>query len=174
MASTLRTIHLVRHAKAGNRARWNGDDSERPLTEAGRHQSRALAERLSGSVAGRLYSSTYVRCRQTLEPLAALLGAEIELVDWLTEGSGGHRLFDQLPRLPDQSVLCSHGDVITELLGMFLRRGIPVDPTPSNVRKASVLEISVHGIASDDASVTAVRYIDPPDGDSLAADAEAS
>lgn len=167
MANAPKTIHVVRHAKAGSRAKWEGDDSERPLTDAGVNQARELAERLAGSATGRLCSSTYLRCRQTLEPLARRLGVAVEFADWLTEGAGGHQLFEQLSRLPDGSVLCSHGDVISEFVGMLLRRGIPVSPTPPNVRKASVLEISV----DDDAKVVAVRYVDPPGVDGAAVDA---
>lgn len=157
MGTPTRTIHLVRHAKAGSRSKWNEDDSERPLTEAGVGQSEALAERLSTSARGPLFSSRYLRCRQTLEPLASRLDAHIEIVDWLTEGSGGHLAFENLSRLPDGSVMCSHGDVITDLMEMFLRRDIPVEPTPANVRKASELEISI-----DDGNIVAVRYLEPP------------
>ena len=35
-------VYLIRHADAGDRRQWDGDDAERPLTELGRTQARAL------------------------------------------------------------------------------------------------------------------------------------
>ncbi len=35
-------LYVIRHADAGDRRQWEGDDAERPLTELGRNQSRAL------------------------------------------------------------------------------------------------------------------------------------
>ena len=40
-------LYLLRHAKAGERRLWDGDDVERPLSAKGRKQSDLLAERLS-------------------------------------------------------------------------------------------------------------------------------
>ena len=37
-------LFLVRHAKAGSRSTWDGDDFHRPLTASGRTQAKALAE----------------------------------------------------------------------------------------------------------------------------------
>ena len=38
------TVYLVRHAKAGSRKGWSGDDEHRPLSKAGRAQARAPAQ----------------------------------------------------------------------------------------------------------------------------------
>ena len=40
------SIFVVRHAKAGSRDSWDGDDLLRPLTKAGRRQAEAVADRL--------------------------------------------------------------------------------------------------------------------------------
>ncbi|MFT6391405.1 MAG: 8-oxo-dGTP diphosphatase, partial [Ilumatobacter sp.] len=39
------TIYLVRHAKAGERRLWTGEDVDRPLSQRGWRQSNAVAKR---------------------------------------------------------------------------------------------------------------------------------
>ena len=66
------TIELVRHAKAHSRDRWWGKpDRKRPLTDSGHDQARDLARAiLAAGPVDALWSSPFVRCVQTLEPLA--------------------------------------------------------------------------------------------------------
>ena len=72
----LRTlVFLVRHARAGDRERWTGDDRLRPLDGKGRRQADAMVAPLAGYPITRLVSSPYLRCVQTLEPLSARLDA---------------------------------------------------------------------------------------------------
>ena len=88
-------LYLVRHAKAGSRADWVGDDRLRPLTEGGCRQAEALAERLAPLVAAadaELVSSPYLRCVQTIEPLATRLGRSVRLDERLAEEAGFHNL----------------------------------------------------------------------------------
>ena len=116
--------YLVRHAKAGSRRDWEGPDECRPLTAAGRLQAAAIAERLRARPVTRLLSSPYLRCVQTLEPLAKELGLVVECDDDLAEGSGFEPVLTLLDELPDHSALCSHGDVIPETLRALERRGL--------------------------------------------------
>ena len=110
------TVLLVRHAKASSRYRWKGDDRLRPLTKKGREQARVLIEVLAPFAPERILSSPYIRCVQTVEPLAEKLGLRIEETEALAEGHTPSAL--QLIRsLSDQRVVaCSHGDVIPEVL----------------------------------------------------------
>ncbi len=78
---------MVRHAKAGSRHKWDGEDLERPLSEAGRRQTEAITERLRGERVTGLYSSPYVRCVQTLAPLGEHLGLEVVGDDRLAEAA---------------------------------------------------------------------------------------
>src|SRR5690606_35714758 len=82
-------IHLVRHAHAGNRSAWTDDDSQRPLSEKGRAQATAIAAALVPELSARsadhhgsgpveLWSSPFVRCVQTLEPLGVRLDLEVD------------------------------------------------------------------------------------------------
>ncbi|MFM7745935.1 MAG: SixA phosphatase family protein, partial [Actinomycetota bacterium] len=79
-------IYLVRHAKAGSRAAWGDDDVLRPLIDEGREQARLIASRLAPLHPPRLVSSPFLRCRQTLEPLAEMTSLTVESVDALHEG----------------------------------------------------------------------------------------
>jgi phosphohistidine phosphatase SixA len=110
---------LLRHASAGDRYLWADDDRLRPLDKKGRRQAEKLAEELGTEDVRRVVSSPYARCVQTVEPLAAALGLEVELDDRLAEGGGSsaRALFDQ-PGV----VACTHGDVIFELIGYGLKK----------------------------------------------------
>ena len=109
---------LVRHARAGERDEWTGDDRLRPLDKKGRRQANALAVTLEELGATRLLSSPYVRCVRTLEPAAERLGLPIEERDELAEGSSAEEVKALLREL-DGSVpaLSTHGDVVENLLG---------------------------------------------------------
>lgn len=129
-------LYLVRHAKAGSRHDWFGDDSARPLTNAGQRQAQALAERLAWLATGSLVSSPYVRCRQTLGPLAERLGSTVRTDERLAEEQGFVGAVQLLGELPHGSVLCSHGDVIPETMQALQRRGCHILGEP-DWRKAS-------------------------------------
>lgn len=130
-------VFVVRHAKAGQRDKWDGDDELRPLSGKGRKQSAALAHRLAKYSPSRLVSSPYVRCRETLEPLAALLDMTVESDDRLAEGIAFEDSLALLESLPDGAVLCSHGDVIPDLINALVRRGMRVLDDP-DWRKGAV------------------------------------
>ena len=130
-------IYLVRHAKAGERRVWEGDDRDRPLSGKGRDQAAALAARLRPHDPPLLLSSSYLRCMQTLEPLAELCGLPVTVESRLTEEEPFEPVLDLLAEGPDRSVLCSHGDIIPATIVALERRGLEVLSTP-DWRKASV------------------------------------
>jgi 8-oxo-dGTP diphosphatase len=109
-------VLLIRHAHAGTRRDWVGDDKLRPLSQKGYRQAVSLVRRLEGWGPGRILSSPYVRCVQTVQPLADDLGLKVEEVDELAEGAGlaALRLVRSLADRP--IALCTHGDVIPEVL----------------------------------------------------------
>lgn len=78
-------IVLVRHAQPG----WTADDAavhDPGLTELGRVQAKAVAERLASlDGSSRLLVSTATRSRQTAQPIIAATGLEPEIHDWLHE-----------------------------------------------------------------------------------------
>ena len=111
-------VVLLRHASAGDRDHWDGDDRMRPLDERGWKQSRALAEELRALGVRRALSSPYVRCVQTLEPL----GLPIEEDDRLGEGASREATLELLHSLED-AVACTHGDIVENVLGHSLKKG---------------------------------------------------
>lgn len=155
-------LYLIRHAKAGQRDRWTGDDALRPLSKKGLVQAEALRDAFAGRTVPRLLSSPYVRCVQTLEPLAAAMSTVVETVPALAEGMGFEGALDLLQSLPDGSVLCSHGDVIPETIDALVRRGAVVAGTPDWRKGAAwVLERDHHS------AITSARAVPPPGADAL-------
>lgn len=117
-------VLLVRHGRAGERSRWAGDDRLRPLDGKGRRQAEGLVELLVGYPVDRVLSSPYVRCTQTVAPLAESRGLELEEVHELAEGSTREDVMRLLERLGATCpVLCTHGDVVDELVGEELPKG---------------------------------------------------
>ena len=126
-------VLLVRHAAAGSRRKWDGEDADRPLDDRGRRQADGLVDVQAAFDVVRVLSSPAVRCVQTVEPVAAALGVTVGPTDDLQEGNGRRGLVLVRPFLaPDSGVsgpdgpavvLCSHGDVIPEILGALEREG---------------------------------------------------
>ncbi|MEY4158375.1 MAG: hypothetical protein RL743_870 [Actinomycetota bacterium] len=136
-------IYLVRHAKAGSRAAWGDDDSLRPLVEEGREQARLIAARLAPLQPPRLVSSPYLRCRQTLEPLAEAAALHVESIDALREGADTDAVLAFLETLDDGTVACSHGDVIPAVLKRLEWHGLDIVDWP-DTRKGSVCRLERH------------------------------
>ena len=130
-------LYLVRHAKAGSRSRWEGPDEDRPLTDAGWAQANALVTRFADVPVSRLLASPYLRCRQTLAPLAQDAALDVEVSAALAEGGRFEAVLAMLDALPEHAVLCSHGDVIPDTIDALVRRGMTIDGEPE-WRKASI------------------------------------
>ncbi len=124
------TIFVVRHAKAGERSKWDGDDRQRPLSKDGRQQAIQLAQRLANENIVRLVTSPHLRCRQTLEPLAELVELPIEVDERLAENQDFTGALELLESCPDGAVLCSHGDVIPALIDSLTRRNMRIVGEP--------------------------------------------
>lgn len=62
-------LYIIRHADAGDRDQWPGNDADRPLSESGHRQARALGEALRqrGVTLGAVVASPLVRTRETAE-----------------------------------------------------------------------------------------------------------
>lgn len=116
------SVVLLRHASAGDRAAWTGEDRLRPLDKKGWKQATRLVDELRELGVTRVLSSPYDRCVQTVEPLAEELGVGIEIDDRLAEGAGRRAALELLGELED-AVACTHGDIVEEVLGRSLKKG---------------------------------------------------
>ena len=118
------TLLLVRHADAGDRAAWTGDDTARPLSATGRSQSQALVDHLAAEPVASILSSPARRCIDTVEPIAQARGLHVEVDDALAEGTPLDVADRLLRRLRSSDVLlCSHGDVLGAIITSLRRRG---------------------------------------------------
>ena len=151
------SIFVVRHAKAGSRHNWDGDDTERPLSKGGRRQADALAERLAGEAISGLWSSPYVRCMETLVPLGVRLDLEVVAEPRLGEGEGLSGSLELLHEVPDGAVLCSHGDIVPALLDALVRRGTDLLTRP-DWRKGALWVLT----APDADGHVATAAVEPP------------
>jgi 8-oxo-(d)GTP phosphatase len=111
-------ILVIRHASAGHRGDSPGDDSLRPLDESGRRQAAALVDQLAPFAIERIISSPFVRCVQTVEPLAAARGLEIEVGHEVAEGEDLRRVRALLAELAGTATAaCGHRQQIHPLFG---------------------------------------------------------
>ena len=117
-------LYLVRHTKAGSRATWKGRDEDRPLSSTGRKQAERLGKWLAKQDITQTLSSPYVRCMQTLEPTAKRLGMKVEAVDVLAEHGPIPPVIELLEALPDNTALCTHGDILMGTIGALILGGL--------------------------------------------------
>jgi 8-oxo-dGTP diphosphatase len=112
------SVLLVRHAEAGDRDRWGPRDDLRPISSKGEAQAGALVDQLAEFRIERVLSSPYLRCTQTVAPLAEARALRVEPTDDLAEGEGaaGLVLVRSLLGQTGDIVLCTHGDVVEEVL----------------------------------------------------------
>jgi 8-oxo-dGTP diphosphatase len=123
-SSTFSTrIILVRHGRAGTKVGWSGDDQLRPLDRSGRQQAERLVEFLVSTGLGCILSSPYLRCEQTVEPIATKLGLRIESsFDLVPDaGSRAFRMVRELSAIasPTIPLLCTHGEVMGTVLAQL-------------------------------------------------------
>lgn len=101
---------LVRHASAGDRAQWVGDDRKRPLDKRGRKRADELVAQLAAYPVEAILSSPAHRCVETVEPLARARGLEIELHPELGEELQATKGVTLVRSLVDRAVVvCGHG-----------------------------------------------------------------
>ena len=154
---TAGTIYLMRHGSAGERSAAEAEDWRRPLDKRGLKQTKMLRDLLMAHPITRIGSSNYVRCVETVKPFAKRLGVPLEMEGALVEGSHPHRIVGLIADLQEESaVLCSHGDVIADLIGHLFAEGVAMDG-PKRWEEGSVWELRT--IAG---RVVAGKYTAPP------------
>jgi 8-oxo-dGTP diphosphatase len=151
-------VHLVRHAVAVGRSGWDGEDFARPLTARGRRQAEALIRFFAGNDVRRIRSSPALRCRDTVATLGLALGIEVVDDDRLAEGGDdldAVAMVQKLAAKKGDSVLCSHGDVIPDVLRRLARSGVAIE-SDLLIAKGSTWEL-----VTVDGEITSARYHPP-------------
>lgn len=142
------TVMIVRHGTAGRRSRYSGDDRNRPLDKNGRAQAESLVGLLLAFGATDVHAADRLRCRQTVEPLAEELSAEIRDEPELTEEAAAEnrkrvrQRIQEIAATTDNPVICTQGKVIPDVLGWWCERD-GVRPDKSRNRKGSVWVLSL-------------------------------
>jgi 8-oxo-(d)GTP phosphatase len=148
-------VLLIRHAHAGERSDWSGDDRLRPLSPRGEVQAAGLVSTLARCRIDHLFTSGFVRCRQTVEPLAAARQLPVEEADWLAEGAVSIKAVRRLIAA-GEAAACSHGDVISGVLFDLAAEGVALGEKP-RMQKGSTWILEVEA-----GRVVAARYMPPP------------
>ena len=142
------TILIVRHGTAGRKARYHGDDRQRPLDSRGRAQAQSLVPQLLAFGADAVYAADRLRCTQTVRPLADELGVPISPESALTEEAyaqdpdAAHERVLAIAGWGGTPVICTQGKVIPYLIDWWCRRD-GVKPDKSRNRKGSTWVLSV-------------------------------
>ncbi|GAB3276272.1 NUDIX hydrolase [Parasphingorhabdus pacifica] len=137
------TVLLVRHANAGNRSEWSGDDTIRPLSESGCEQRDALHSLLPLFGPERVYTAPRLRCEQTVRPVAEDLGIELEADPSLSEEgylADPEATVERVLRIAagtGTAVISSQGGVIPDLVAR-LSESAGIEPGEVRSAKGSV------------------------------------
>ena len=109
----------------------------------------AIADHLLPRDVNRILSSRYVRCTQTVQPLADKLGLTIETHPAMAEEASmkdAWQLLEETAESGRESVLCSHGNILGALLDGLSRRGVTFVADEVSCRKGSIWTVHVdHG-----------------------------
>jgi 8-oxo-dGTP diphosphatase len=142
------TVLVVRHATAGSKSRFSGDDTKRPLDKKGRAQAEALVGQLLAFGATDVYAADRVRCHQTLEPLAEELGVDVHDEPLLSEEAyadnpkRARRRILEIAAQNGTPAICTQGKVIPDLIEWWCDRD-GVRPDKSRNRKGSTWVLSL-------------------------------
>ena len=152
------TIHLVRHGKAGSRAAWAQPDELRPLSRVGREQAEALVRQLAGRPIDRILSSRFLRCVQSVEPLAEERGLTVEWAEGLAEEARDDEVIGLLKEVSkSEVVLSTHGNIIPVVLDHLAGWGVTFHDAPQVWQKGSVWMLET----DDEGTFTDARYLPP-------------
>ena len=133
---------VLRHASAGGKDTWKGDDLDRPLDADGATESDLLAQLLSCYGTCRVISSAAERCVATVRPYAALTGAKLEVEPALApsaienEPETGLALVTVAVAAGQPTVICAHRENIPPLLAAASEALGAAPPDGSVLRKA--------------------------------------
>ncbi len=142
--SELTTFYLLRHAEKAV------DGTEDPdLSEAGRVRAERLAVMMKGRNITRLYSTDYKRTRQTVEPLASLLGIEIRIYDHRDADAVGKMIQDCRGKV---AVVVGHSNSTPRLANTIIGRDSYQDLDESEYTR--MWEIVIKGDLVEDKVLT--------------------
>jgi phosphohistidine phosphatase SixA len=151
-------VILVRHAHAGDKAHWRQDDALRPLSAWGLAQAESLIGSLAKDDISVVWSSPAVRCRQTVEPVAAVRDVSVQDHQLLAKDAPVDALLDWvLAHRSAPWVLCTHGEVFEVLLDTARSSGL-VTARVIETEKGAAWRVKRH-----ESGATDLQYVPPFD-----------
>lgn len=150
-------VRLIRHGTAEARSARHASDGARALTPYGASQAAALAAALDDAAAAQIVAviaSPAVRCIETVTPLAERLRQRVAVDHRLAEGSSASTVLALAAEHRGDVVLCSHGDVIGEVVLHLISIGL-VGPGEAGWATASTWILDV-----DNGVVQSAHYQD--------------
>lgn len=150
-------VVLVRHAKAGRRSEWPGDDAARPLDPTGRLQAQRLVGFLELFRPEQVISANRARCTQTVAPLAEHLGLPVRIDPafddeaCIEDMARTYGALTALAKPGTVSVVCAQGYTIPALVELV------APDADALTRKGAAWVLSIV-----DGAVVAADYYDDP------------
>ena len=152
-------IYLTRHASAGTRGSLgHNSDLDRTLDAVGHEQAEGIVNLLGDVGVTAIYTSRAARCRQTIEPLGQKLDVEVVQHDALLEGQSATaavHLARTLAQSDITAALCSHGDIIPDMIQTLAREGTVI-VGPRAWAKGSTWELRTRG-----GDITEAEFLGP-------------
>ncbi|MBB4685484.1 NUDIX hydrolase [Amycolatopsis jiangsuensis] len=172
LPADLTTVLLVRHAKAGKRDDWTGDDDLRPLSQAGQRQAEALRELLPLFGPDRVFSAPRLRCVQTVGGVADDLATEVrhepalsEEGYWPDPARGIARLL-AIATAGGTPLISSQGGVIPDLVSaLAVREALDLPASRGGVvpsKKGSLWVLSFRTSGTTPATLVSADYYPSP------------
>ena len=153
-------VVLLRHGHAGMKRHWRGDDSTRPLNAQGLAEAVSLTDLIAPFAPARILSSPFLRCMQSVAPLAHAFDMHIEQSQSLVPEAGIAATALALgvtTHGPGAVVLCTHGEVIRDMQASLAREDLPAFNSEAPREKASVWVLD-----RIDGHFVSARYLPPP------------
>jgi 8-oxo-dGTP diphosphatase len=141
---------LLRHGKAVPHETWDGTDASRPLQGRGQQQAEQVAPALQAFGPKKLITSDAVRCVDSLQPLATLLGTKLKKTPAISQDAyerGEDHVREVVrKRLKKRApaVLCTHGPVLPEIIRELARE--TGSPVTGELRRAAELDTGAFSV----------------------------
>jgi phosphohistidine phosphatase len=140
-------LYFLRHGSPVEPIDWHGNERERPLTDEGRAELRAVAQGLLPLALplAAIYTSPFTRARETAEIVAAALHVPVTEAPELAPGCDREALAALLARAPTASaanglLLVGHEPDLSTLIGSLIGRH---EPARVAMKKASCCCVAI-------------------------------
>jgi phosphohistidine phosphatase SixA len=156
------TVFLIRHAEKAEGAAMGAMTQDPPLSESGKARSQELARMLGGAGIKAIYTSQYLRTKQTAEPLAAQLGLTATAIPLKMSASNPREVSEQsiaeitnkiYERPGDAVLIIGHSNTVPEVIKML---GGDVVPKIDEKKFDDLFVVTVYGKGK--AKVVQMKY----------------